>query len=101
MKSVAQQLSEVADSLNKAGHTQLVAETLRQDAGKQLEGKLTKLTEFAESVGASPKAVAANEALVEAAMNTFGMTKEEAEAFASPNRPSSDPKWDNLIAEAK
>jgi hypothetical protein len=103
MKSVAQQLSEVCDNLKASGHTQLVDETLRQDAGKNLESKLSKLTTFAESHGVATREneKTAHTALVEAAQKAFGLTLAEAEVFANPNRPSVDPKWDGLLKETK
>ena len=107
MKSVAQQLSEVCDSLKASGHTQLVTETLRQDSGKNLEGKLAKLTEFAESRGIATREEekTAHTALVEAAQKAYGMTKEEAEVFANPHRANSS-TWggvnvDDLLKETK
>jgi hypothetical protein len=97
MKSVAEQLREVADNLNKAGHTELVTETLRQDAGKNLEGKLAKLQTFAESVGAT--ATVGRDALIEAAMKAFPElcpTKEAAARFASDRPVNSE--YNELLA---
>lgn len=97
MKSVAQQLSEVADNLNRAGHTELVTETLRTDTGKNLEGKLAKLQTFAESVGAT--ASVGREQLIEAAMRAFPEicgTKEDAARFVSDKPVNSE--YNELMA---
>jgi hypothetical protein len=101
MKSVAQQLSEVHDSLKAAGHIAKINEVTRQE--KSLEGQLVKLTEFAESHGATPAAVASQDKLVEAAKKSFGMTQAEAEIFANPNRRSASlyPELSALLKETK
>jgi len=103
MKSVATQLSEVCDNLRASGHTSLVDETLRQDAGNNLESKLAKLTTFAESHGVATREneKTTHDELVEAAMNTFGMTRTEAEVFARPTSFSVESKFDDLIKEIK
>jgi len=103
MKSVAQQLSEVADNLKQSGHLAIVNEVLGQEAGKNLEAKLSKLTTFAESHGVATRENerTAHTALVEAAQRAFGMTKEEAERFARPTSSSVEPKWADLLKETK
>jgi hypothetical protein len=103
MKSVEQQLSEVADNLKQSGHLAIVNEVLGADAGKNLEEKLSKLTTFAESNGiaAREEETTTHANLVEAAMKTFGMTKQEAEIFARPNSSSVDTKWADLLKETK
>lgn len=101
MKSVETQISEVVANLRASGHTAFVDETMRQDAGKNLERKLAKLTEFAESNGARADEKDSHNKLVEAAQKAFGMTKEEAERFARPTGSSVEPKWADLLKETK
>lgn len=103
MKSVAEQISITAENLKRAGHTVFVNEVLGQDCGKQLEGKLVKLTTFAESTGVATREAeqTARANLVEAAMKSFGLTKEEAERFARPTSYSVEPKWADLLKETK
>lgn len=127
MKDISQLLVEKADALRLTNKrvAALVDEVLKENAGKNLEGKLHRLENierehkqitapirkhngagdnanqesFSES-GLPTDDKKSHAALVEAAQKAFGFSKEEAERFASPN-PTFDTEWGFLLKETK
>lgn len=128
MKSVQQRFTEKVAVLRARGKGEAVDAILTEKSEYTMEAQLAALDEFSRSLNpAKPIVVKHNgaadnanhqesfnesnagkgndvgrEALIEAAMKGFGLSKEEAERFASPTGSGSvESKWADLLKETK